>query len=532
MEGSTRSPTCERALVTALAELVASLPAWVRWGPTFFYPCLALGTLLPLTWLLEAWLLRPLRRLPDGAHWSERARLGFPARTRLVSWAMTSTLLVGMAWILWLGRLTPIDVAIAPALATLVATMIAVARVARLVAPERPRLTLRGLASLLALSWGQMAMLLALALLARDGFGPITWLALVLALGLSLVWAFGLPATAASAVGLFEAPSPEVSALVERSASRLGVRAPRVSVADLPMANAFALVPGERLVLTRAVLGGLSSSALATVVSHELEHFRESPRTRVVRVVSALAVVPVVLVRPVFGVWGTSAVVILALSTLTVISLLALVRHQLERADLAEIGVEPTRAADYARVLERIYEINGIPAVMRGVLARRSSLYDRMLTAGATPDFVRPEPPPRRLAPLLACFVLALTSLVGSRVALMWAERRHGEQLAVIHVVLAATGGDASAFEQLGYARFLAGDMEGATTAYEAAAELEPDSAEPLALVARLRMMSGDCRGAVSAAWDASVVAERTGSPRERELVRSIRRELERCEPR
>jgi hypothetical protein len=169
---------------------------------------------------------------------------------------------------------------------------------------------------------------------------------------------------------------------------------------------------------------------------------------------------------------------------------------------------------------------------MRGLLARRGSLYDRMLAAGATPSFARPEPPPRRLVPLLACFVLALTSLVGSRVALMWAERRHGEQLAVMHVVLAATGGDASAFEQLGYARFLSGDVDGATTAYEAAAELEPDSAEPLALVARLRMMSGDCRGAVFAAWDASVVAERTGSPRERELVRSIRRELERCEPR
>ena len=250
--------------MNALADLVASLPVWVRWGPTFFYPCLALGTLLPLTWLLEAWLLRPLRRLPEGAHWSERARLGFPARTRLVSWALTSTLLVGMAWILWLGRLTPIDVAIAPALATFVATMIAVARVARLVAPDRPRLTLRGLAGLLALSWGQMSMLFALALLARDDFGPMTWLALVLGLGLSLVWAFGLPAAAAAAIGLFEAPSAELATLVASSASRLDVKPPQISVADLPMANAFALVPGERLILTRAVLEGLDGAGTTT----------------------------------------------------------------------------------------------------------------------------------------------------------------------------------------------------------------------------------------------------------------------------
>jgi Zn-dependent protease with chaperone function len=518
--------------VNALPDLVASLPAWVRWGPTFFYPCLALGTLVPLTWLLEAWLLRPLRRLPEGAHWSERARQGFPARTRLMSWALTSTLLVGMAWILWLGRLTPIDVAVAPAVATFVASIIGVAHVARLAAPDRPRLTLRGLAGLLALSWGQMGMLLVLAVVARDELGPMTWLALVIGLGLSLVWAFGLPAAAAAAIGLFEAPSPEVAALVEASAARLGVPPPRVSVADLPMANAFALVPGARLVLTRAVLEGLAPAALETVVAHELEHFREAASARALRVVSALAVVPVVLVRPVFGVWGASGVVVLALSTVSIVSVLAIVRQQLEHAALAQIGGGPSRAADYARVLERIYEINGIPAVMRGLLARRSSLYDRMLAAGATPSFARPEPPPRRLVPLLVCFALALTSLVGSRVALMWAERRHGEQLAVIHLVLAATGGDASAFEQLGYARFLAGDVDGATTAYEAAAELEPESAEPLALVVRLRMMSGDCRGAVFATWDASVVAERTGTPRERELVRSIRRELERCEPR
>ena len=523
--------------MTAVAELVASLPAWVRWGPTLFYPCLALGTLLPLTWLLEAWLLRPLRRLEPGAHWSERARLGFPARTRLLSWVMTSSLLVGMAWILWLGRLTPIDVAVAPLLATFVATMLAVARVARLVAPDRPRLTPKGLAGLLALSWGQLGMLLVLALLAGGAFDATTWLVLVLAIALSLAWAFGLPASAAARIGLFALPSAELVALVETSASRLGVRAPRVSVAELPMANAFALVPGDRLIVTRSLVTSLSSDALATIVSHELEHFREPASTRVARVVSALAVVPLVLVRPFYGTWGSSGVFLLALFTVLVISLLSMLRHQLERTAAKDLGAEDlgasaARAADHARVLERIYEINGIPAVMRGLLARQSSLYDRMLAAGATPSFARPEPPPRLLVPLLVCFVLALGVLVGSRVALMWAERRHGEDLAVIHLVLAATGGDSSTFGQLGYARFLSGDLPGATTAYEAAAELEPDAAEPRALVARLRMMSGDCPGAVEAAWDASVVAERSGTPRERELVRSIRRELERCEPR
>ncbi|MFN7702806.1 MAG: M48 family metalloprotease [Deltaproteobacteria bacterium] len=516
--------------MSALAELIRSLPAWVRWGPSLFYPTLAVGTLLPLTWALEAWLLRPLRRLPEGAHWSERARAGFPARMRLVSWALTSTAMVGLAWVLWLGRLTPLGVAVAPSLATLTSTVLAATRVARLVAPARPHTTVRGLAGLLMLGWGQLAMLFVLAVSARDGFDATTWLILALALAASALWALGIPAALALATGLFEPPGADVAALVVSESARLGVRAPRVSVAELPTANAFALVPGEHLILTRALIAGLTPAELETVVAHELEHLREAPLARRLRVVSSLAIAPLVLLRPLFGVWGLPGTLLLALSTILVVSLLAWVRHRLERSATAGLPPDPTRAADHARMLERIYEIHGIPAVMRGAFSRGSSLYDRMLAAGAAPSFARPDPPPRALVPLLVCFALALTSLVGARVALMWAERRHGERLSVIHCVLAATGGDAGSFEQLGYARFLAGDVEGATLAYAAAAELEPDAIEPRALVARLRILSGDCSGAVVAAWDASVVAERAGSPRDRDLVRSIRRELDRCE--
>ncbi len=524
--------------MTALAELVSSLPSWVRWGPAIFYPCLAIGTLVPLTWLLESWLLRPLARLPAGSHWSERARLGFPARTRLVSWAMTSTVLVAMAWVLWLGRLTPIGIAVAPAIGTLLATGLTVARVGRVVAPDRPRVTWRGLLGLMALGPGALVVLALLCVVASERFDLRTAIAVLVASLASLAWASGLPASIATRVGLFRAPSHDLAELVTRSAERTGVRTPPVSVAELPMANAFALVPAERLVVTRAVIDELSREELVTIVEHELAHFREPPALRVARLVSSMALVPVVLVRASYATWGLSGLAAIGAIVSLLVLVLARVRHQLEHRSLLApgqeeaAGVRAARGVAYARVLERIHALNGVPAVMRGFFAKDGSLYDRMIAAGAAPSFARPEPPPRLLVPLVTCFVLALVSLMGTRVALMWAELVHGERLAVIHVVLATTGGDANAFEQLGYARFLAGDVEGATTAYEAAAELEPDDAEPRALVARLRMMSGDCWGAAGAAWDASVVADRAGSPRDRELVRSIRRELERCEPR
>ncbi len=518
--------------MTALQQLVSSLPAWVRWGPALFYPCLALGTLVPLTWLLEAWLLRPLSRLRSPAHWSERARLGFPARTRLVSWAMTSTVLVAMAWVLWLGRLTPIGVAIAPACAILIATMLAVARVGRIVAPDRPRVTWRGVLGLLALGPGSLVVLAVLCVVASEQFDLRTALAVVLAAAASLTWASGAPAALATRIGLFRGPSADVAALVSESASRVGVAPPPVSIAELPMANAFALVPAERLVITRAVVDELPRDALVTIVEHELTHFREPRALRVARFVSSMALVPVVLVRAAHGAWGLSGLAAIGVAISLLVLVLARVRHQLERSALPEPGDAAARGVAYARVLERIHELNGVPAVMRGFFAKQSSLYDRMIAAGAEPTFARPAPPPRLLVPLLTCFALALVSLMGTRVLLMWAELAHGERLGVMHLVLATTGGDSNAFEQLGYARFLEGDVPGATTAYEAAAELEPDDAEPRALVARLRMMSGDCWGAAGAAWDASVVADRAGSERDRALARSIRRELERCEPR
>ncbi len=439
---------------------------------------------------------------------------------------MVATLLVAMAWVLWLGRLTPIGIAVAPGLAVLLTTALTVARVGRLVAPDRPRLSVRGLLGMLSLGWGNLVVLGAGLLLASDALDARTFVVLAATTLLGVLWSLGAPIALATSARLFTPPPQPVLALVSASAARLGIEPPVTLVAELPMANAFALVLARRLVLTRALVTHLDEEALAAVVEHELSHFSEPRAATYARVASSLALVPLVLVRPVHALGGPTGTMALALATLTLIALTAAVRRLLERK-----SAPTSESAGYTRVLERIYEINGIPAVMRSAWAG-TSLHDRMRAAGVTPSFERPLPPPRLLLPLLTCFVVALVALMGSRVLLMWAEVVHGDRLAVIHVVVATTGGDSQAFQQLGYARYLAGDIDGAVTAYAAAAELEPDDAEPRALVARLRMMEGDCQEAAGAAWEASVIADRSGDARDRQLVRSIRRELENCENR
>jgi hypothetical protein len=62
--------------------------------------------------------------------------------------------------------------------------------------------------------------------------------------------------------------------------------------------------------------------------------------------------------------------------------------------------------------LEKIYQANQLPAVMRGNNMVHPHLYDRMLAAGVTPDYPRPQPPGRMAWPgwavlLIPCALFA-----------------------------------------------------------------------------------------------------------------------------
>jgi hypothetical protein len=69
-------------------------------------------------------------------------------------------------------------------------------------------------------------------------------------------------------------------------------------------------------------------------------------------------------------------------------------------------------AAIYARALEKIYQANQLPAVMRSNNMVHPHLYDRMLAAGVTPDYPRPQPPGRMAWPGWAVFLIPLGVLV------------------------------------------------------------------------------------------------------------------------
>jgi len=509
--------------MSPIAELLRSLPLWVQWLPSTFYSCLALSVLVPLTWWLERRLLAPSRALAADAHWTERARLGFPVMSVLMSWVILATLLAGSAWLLWLGRLTPVYVGLPATLAVLVVTSMSARRAMHFVAPSRPRVTPRGLLFLLLKRFSSVLLFASLWVMPLS-FGWRTWfllfaLALVFVLGV-----FGLWIRLATVLRLARPLDAALQAQLNEGARALGVPEVDGIVVPIPVVNAFAEVPGRMILITESLLAHLNAEECALVIRQELLLFRARRSALAFRILGALVHLPLALLFPIQAHLGELAV--LAVMASVVFAILAL-RVAEGRVDAAREA--PPTGAVYARVLEKIHALNGVPAVLRAPVPGHLSLYERMVQAGVEPTFPRPAPPPRRFLPLVFAFALALTMLLGTRVLAMWMEVRFGSRLDAIHVVVGTTGGDADTFAQLGYARYRASDLRGAITAYEAASWLRPNDAATLALLARLHTVLGDCAEARDAAFRASVIAARETDPSMALLMRNVRRETEDC---
>ena len=117
-----------------------------------------------------------------------------------------------------------------------------------------------------------------------------------------------------------------------------------------------------------------------------------------VRVLVAAALAPLALIVPLVAMFGAVGVAPIILWLVVLLRTWAYVSLRLElRADAAAHG--DVGGETYARALERLYEVNLIPAVISGTKTH-PCLYDRMLAAGVEPSYPRPEPPaasvPRR----------------------------------------------------------------------------------------------------------------------------------------
>lgn len=182
--------------------------------------------------------------------------------------------------------------------------------------------------------------------------------------------------------------------IVADEAAKAGVPSVRAWVEESFMANAVAVFYIHSVVVTSRGMEVLDDDELRAIVRHELAHLTESAAIRVVRLVGLLPVFAFAFVHPVFHRFGLTGLALLFPAFFLSMRIpRSVARKMEERADKMSVA-GGTEGPVYARALEKLYEANRIPAVLRGRQIH-PNLYDRMIAAGITPDYPRPLPPAR-----------------------------------------------------------------------------------------------------------------------------------------
>jgi Zn-dependent protease with chaperone function len=358
------------------------------------------------------WLgLIPWRRARD-RHWAERARLFYPvlvaARANL--W-MLPAILTMSALLLW-PRESP------HWMLMILATGIgAVAGTIPMDHEVFPRIQWGELLRLVAVGW-LIRFAMWFVFLSAIALSPVTFnlQSLVIAASVALllaIWNYKGWIWTGRKLGLMVPPPERLQNIVRDTAAEMNVPVREIWVLWSSGSQAYALPNARTLLFTNRTLELLTDAEIASVCAHELAHLTEARAQYYKRYIQWLMFLPWLFFKPVVHACGVLGYVILVTVTTLVPRIYRDISRKLEvRADKAATAAEQDPGT-YARALARLYEDNLMPAVT----VRQGThphLYDRLMAAGVTPDFPRPEPAKattwygHALAVLLALLAMAL----------------------------------------------------------------------------------------------------------------------------
>ena len=349
------------------------------------------GSALLLTWGLNWLALIPWRR-SAGQHWTERARRLHPVRrsSRVNLWFLT-VLAVPMSLVL-----APEVNSGFAAVAALAGALLGGYPLSREIYPEVRFLPwLHLVASSLFLLSGLWGVLLLGAVAMPANFGPVTWAIAGGVLLMLLAFLSGMGVRLMRWLRLLQ-PAPEnLEALVREISNKMEVPVRATWVLPTHLSNAAALPHTRQLIFTSKLLATHPDEEIKAICAHELGHLSESRKVLFVRTLVGLSLFPLIFLKPVNALSGLVNGCLLLFLPLLVLVLvgLRLGRRMEKRADRLAVESRVLEPAVYARALERLYQVNSMPAVMpRRSIKIHPDLYDRMLAAGVTPDFPKPAP--------------------------------------------------------------------------------------------------------------------------------------------
>jgi Zn-dependent protease with chaperone function len=388
-----------QAPLGSLPSLSSVLPFGARW---MHIPALALLG-FAAAYTLTSWygnlVARDLARLPEGVHWTERARYATMARAggilALVALFVSCIPLWKMSAPVWLYRKgSLVDIVIAAG----ALGVIAAGREREAILSGRAvSLTtwLRAKMATHAIHFSPLYVAIGYTYCCCLFEGQALWAALG---ATPLVVALGAAVLSRPSVMCFfgwARPGTDTSIQTTASACALMGKSP-VRTLEIPLlqANAVALPLWNTIGYTDGALAALPDDALVAIAAHEVAHLEEPRSWAYQRLLStALVATPLPFVS-----YYDALPESFALPIVGGVSLLAVLALRFRR----QLGRRAEEAADeraggllhgtYARALERVYELNLMPAVTSKA-AVHPNLYDRMLAAGMQPSYPRPALP-------------------------------------------------------------------------------------------------------------------------------------------
>ena len=228
------------------------------------------------------------------------------------------------------------------------------------------------------------------AALMPDEFSRATWIIAGVVIGIGFLWSRGGWIWLGRKMGLFRPAPDRLTRIATETSIKMKIPFRDVLVMRVSLAQALAVLDTRTLLFTERLLEISPDDELAAICAHELAHLTESKVARYSRSVQLLTFLPWLFFNPLIHLWGMIGLFALCGLSMAAPRIHRIISRKLEsRADQMAKGSEGDTGT-YASALTRLYEDNLLPAV----LSKRTThpdLYDRILDAGVTPDFARPE---------------------------------------------------------------------------------------------------------------------------------------------
>jgi hypothetical protein len=351
--------------------------------------------------------------------WPLRARAMQPARVALVLNIFAVALLlppVGMVFFGLLGFRPPFLWMAAAQLIGLCGPIAVAMLMAWRIAPRQPALSywITGCLSALFFSFPNtmvyVGMAIALALMPPT-LANVAVMLLIAACAMAFAaWGGGI--WVARALGLARPALPRATHAANWAGERVGVPASAVFELRWPRVTVDAFVFSRYLVLTDAAADLLGDEELLALCVRELTFFQQPWLAGGLRAMDSALVFFLLGCTAVGFVLGGNAMLV---GTLTGYGGVYVMRPFARRVQLKADALAARSAIDPAaalRAMERQYELNLKPVVASFNSGREPHLYDRMVAAGISPAYPRPEPPSKLKV------ILSLAACVGTCIAL------------------------------------------------------------------------------------------------------------------